>query len=346
VDSANFKNSIIFELYNPSGLFNQVSSLENAIGLSYYFKKDLIIHNVLNPKNPHFDDKSIGIYSSNKWFNNRSFVDDSNNPKITDLLDFSPYSKIDFINDKLNIEDAQNYRGYFINCSEDISNEKYFSQGRNKMENSINLTCTIGWYSTYFMNRTQDIDFGINSVKFKKEYYELAEQIAKSIGDFSGAHIRLTDNQFDYPLKNQIHSGIEMLDQATNLVIATDHPSNEVVKELKGIILEEYISQNFYKDFLQFKFTDEVSFGLLCNLVMHYSKDFIGSQGSTFSGYIQRNIKSDIKLFGETKYVQDGPYSWNGYIFPTLHKNPRDMNPNDIQWWREWKESRLFPELV
>jgi hypothetical protein len=82
---------------------------------------------------------------------------------------------------------------------------------------------------------------------------------------------------------------------------------------------------------------EEVSFGILNNLVMHYSKDFIGSPGSTYSGYIHRAINQNNdsyvwKIFNESDLIQGMPYSWNGY-------NSRDTMTK--QWWREWKESRL-----
>jgi hypothetical protein len=93
---------------------------------------------------------------------------------------------------------------------------------------------------------------------------------------------------------------------------------------------------NFYKEFREFKFKEEVSFGILNNLVMHYSQDFIGSPGSTYTGYIHRglNQKRDIqwRIFGEEEHPQDGPYSWNGY------DNKDSLTK---QWWREWKESRI-----
>lgn len=61
---------------------------------------------------------------------------------------------------------------------------------------------------------------------------------------------------------------------------------------------------------------------------------FIGTPGSTFAGYIQRNINQtrdiDFKLFGE-EYQPKGKYTWNGHFQSTITK----------QWWREWKESKI-----
>jgi hypothetical protein len=122
------------------------------------------------------------------------------------------------------------------------------------------------------------------------------------------------------------------------IVMCTDEPNSEIIKksDYKYLFLDEYILDNFYSEFRQLEFKEEVSFGIVNNLVMHYSKDFIGSPGSTYTGYIHRalNQKKDIqwKIFGEPEHVQEGNYSWNGY-------NSRDSLTK--QWWREWKESRI-----
>jgi len=54
--------------------------------------------------------------------------------------------------------------------------------------------------------------------------------------------------------------------------------------------LDQYILDNFGKEFASFQYTDEVSFGILNNLVMYYSDKFIGTIGSTYSAYIQRSM--------------------------------------------------------
>lgn len=356
------KDKIIFELHNPCGLFNQVSCVENAVALSYFLKKDLVIHKIfLDPWSKDIE-KGMGIFSVNKWYNKRHFVDNSKTPKITDLLDTKPYGNIDFIDQKLDVQ-ARNFSNFFFNFADSAENEEYFSVGRNKFnpESVVHYSFngTLGWYSTFFMNRTKEVDRGLSMTKFKPEYYHLAESISKFIGPFVGAHVRLTDNQFEYHTQEQIEIGMSSLKEGFTKVVVTDHPKNERIMSLKNkgvLVLEEIIEQEFYKDFQQLKFTDEVSLGLLANLVMCKAEDFIGSQGSTFTGHIQRHVGGNMRLFGEQPYERTGPYTWNGYKYPSFLPETIELNKNinrmeklydtDNRWWREWPESKLFPELI
>lgn len=346
------KDKIIFKLHNPCGLFNQVTCIENAVALSYFLKKDMTIHHIFNkPWNSHIT-HGIGIYSANKWYNKRSFVDETNVPKITDLMDIHTYGDVDFIDDQLDIE-SQVFTEAFYNFSDNRENEDFFSAGKRRFNpddvSHYSFRWTLGWYSTFFMNRPAEVDLALSKTTFKKEYWELASEIAKSIGPFVGAHVRLTDNMFDHPLEHEVKAGIESLKSGYPVVIATDDPKKSTVRNNCDIILEEYIEKEFINEFKQLKFTDEVTLGLISNLVMCHAEDFIGSQGSTFTGYIQRHAGGTMKIFNEAPYEQDGPFTWNGYKMPQL-KNPEaniewgytaKLNIWDISWWREWPEFKL-----
>lgn len=356
------KDQIIFELHNPCGLFNQVTCIENAVALSYFLKKDILIHHIFNEPWRKEIEKGVGIYSANHWWNKRKLVNNKNTPKITDLMDVHTYSDISFLDEKLKINSIV-FSSKFYNFYDDSHNEEYFSCGRTKFVESAcdhySFNSTLGWYSTFFMNRPPEVDKALSLTKFKPEYYQLADHIAKQIGPFVGAHIRLTDNQFEYPTNEQIEKGIDSLKTGFQKIIATDDPANERIIKLKSkgaLVLEEIIEKEFFKDFQQLKFIDEVSLGLLVNLVMHHSKDFIGSQGSTFTGYIQRHAEGDMKIFGEQPYTVLGPFTWNGYKYPSFSPETIERNKkinyierlfdSDNRWWREWPESRLFPKSV
>lgn len=131
--------------------------------------------------------------------------------------------------------------------------------------------------------------------------------------------------------------GIDSLGNNKKIVLCTDNGNSDVVRNSphEFVMLDDLIINNFLDDFKQLRFKDEISFGILNNLVMHYSDNFIGTAGSTFTGYIQRSINQNrdvgFKLFNEQEPVQSGTYSWNGHHVDTITK----------QWWREWKESRL-----
>ena len=342
--------NIFYQLYQPCGLFNQITSIEIAVGLSSRYKKPLVFHNISNPPNGDYDGARVPIYSANYRFNDRSHLIDSNVfPNISDLLDWENKDCSIMINDvvdsftyeDLRIENLMFY--YSAPSSPYKDEEEHFSEGRKRLVlddyENVYLRKTLGYYSRFFFDRDQSLDKSLSSVRFKPEYYELAEKIAKSIGDFNGAHFRLTDHKkmFD-PDNNVLDSGISKINNRLPLVMCTDQPDSELIKNssYSYLMLDDYILNNFYNDFRQFKFKEEVSFGILNNLVMHHSKEFIGSPGSTYTGYIHRglNQKRDIqwRIFGEEEHIQDGPYSWNGY---------ENKDSFTKQWWREWKESRL-----
>ena len=195
----------------------------------------------------------------------------------------------------------------------------------------------MGQYSTFFFNRSKELDLVLSKIRFKEEYYQLAQLIADSIGDFNGAHLRLTDNQYDKPTAEQFDSGLETFDDM-QIVLSTDEPNNDMVIKNKDkfLLIDEYIINNFEREFKCLRFQDEVSFGLLCNIVMHHSKDFIGSSGSTFTSQIQRHMNQEGRLkewkyWDNPQHSPQGYYSWNGH--------PKEGNT--ACWYREWDESRL-----
>lgn len=342
-------SKLYFQLYNPCGLFNQITSLELAVGLSFKLNKDLVIHNVNNPPNSDYDNHRVPIYSSNYAFNNRGdLIDKHVYPSINDLLEWNNKENtvlIDdivtkFTNEDTVINSLMNY--YFSSNVFDSEDERYFAEERQRIpfkeKQNLHLKQTLGYYSRFFYQRDKELDKVLSTVRFKKEYYELAELVANSLGDFNGAHLRLTDHIKMFNTEQEhFDKGLDSLKNTKTIVVSTDQPDSSVIKNSSHeiILLDKYIIENFKKEFRELEFKEEVSFGILNNLVMHYSKDFIGTPGSTFSGYIQRNINQRIgynwKIFGTDQYVQDGPYSWNG----------NDKDTRTKQWWQEWKESKL-----
>jgi len=337
---------LFFQLYQPCGLFNQITSIELAVGLSQRYDRQLIIHNISNPPNPDYGNARVPIYSANYKFSKRDDrVDRNIFPKITDLVDWDSKDSAVLIDDTINCftgkeEIIENLMQYY---SSNVSDE-LFSEGRQMLlmneDTDYHLRKTLGYYSRFFTNREYELDKALSSVRFKKEYYELSAEIAKYLGEFVGAHFRLADHKnFFSPGTETLDSGIATLQTGMPIVMCTDEPSSEIIKssDYEYVYLDEYILDNFYNQFRQLEFKEEVSFGILNNLVMHYSKDFIGSPGSTYTGYIQRAINQNNdnyiwKIFNEPDLIQGQPYSWNGY-------NSKDTFTK--QWWREWKESKL-----
>jgi hypothetical protein len=235
--------------------------------------------------------------------------------------------------------------GLYYDFNKDIDHD--FSEGRHRVSFSkdMHIKNTLGWYSRFFNNRSKELDLAISSVRFLPEYYQLSEKIARSLGSFNGVHLRLTDHVSQRVDTNQemFNLGISKIDDGKPIVVCTDEPDSKLLTNSGHgfVMLDDYIIDNFSQDFLNFKYRDEVSFGLLNNLVMHHSKKFVGTIGSTYTAYIHRNMnqKSDIEWnwfdFTEKpvyEYNGSGPYSWNG-----LDK----ISTEQKQWFREWKESRI-----
>jgi hypothetical protein len=333
---------LFFQLYNPCGLFNQITSLELGVGLSYETKRQLVWHNINNPFNHDYNAR-VPIFSANYAYNDRNgLVDKDIYPKITDLLDWNNKESNVFIDDIVETfsSDAVKINNLMQHYYSNVEDSE-FGEGRSLLnfssEHDYDIRYTLGYYSRFFNNRSDGLNNELLSVRFKPEYYELAEQIAKSLGNFNGAHLRLTDHILRCNTSGDMfNSGLATINNHLPIVLCTDEPNSEMIKnsDYNFILLDDYILKNFYNEFRQLKFKEEVSFGIVNNLVMHYSQDFIGTPGSTYTGYIQRNINQtnniEFKLFGE-EHKSNGPYSWNGHYHDTETK----------QWWREWKECKI-----
>ncbi len=337
---------IYYKLWNPAGLINQLMSLELAVGIKEITGSQITIYNILNG-----EDRTTPIYSASRIHNNRgSVVDNSSGFLISDILNWKDKESYFLVEDSKYSVDTEipvieNLMGSYYDF---IDNNNYnFSEGRERVALSDNLHIknTLGWYSRFFNNRTKELDLAISSVKFLPEYYELSEKIAKSLGSFNGAHLRLTDHisQRVNTTQEMFDVGISKIDNGKPILICTDEPDSQLLKSQssKFVMLDDYILKNFGKEFMDFKYRDEVSFGLLNNLVMHHSEKFVGTIGSTYTAYIHRNMnqKSDIEwnwfdFIDNPIYTNtgSGEYSWNGMD---------TINTEQKQWFREWKESRI-----
>jgi hypothetical protein len=341
-------NKIFFQLYNPTGMINQVMSLELAVGLAHETKKDLIVHYVSNTGDDLYNSRTVPIFTPSRWHNEqrKDFTNPDQFPHLLDLMNFNENltfidTKIDFFKqEEFVIDDTLN--GYYYSTENEISeNESLFAEGRQRipLDKNVHLKKTLGWYSRFFYNRSPELDNALKSVKFKDVYVDLAKKISNSLGSFQGMHLRLSDHikMFD-TTQGMFESWLSIYENnKLPIVVSTCEPGNKMIQDNKHrfILLDEYIVNNFRDDFMSLPFQDEVVFGLICNLVLHDSVNFVGTSGSTYSGYIHRvrNQKGveTWDFFDNPPKATALPYSWNGYPLD----NGRKM------WWREWKESKL-----
>ena len=230
---------------------------------------------------------------------------------------------------------------YYSNKLEISDDELLFAENRKRLplDKSIHVKLTLGWYSRFFYNRSPELNKILSSVKFKKEYVDLANKISKSFGDFQGMHLRLSDHV------KMFNTTQEMFEEWLNkfgqnnlpIVVSTCQPGHKMVQDNKHrfILLDEYIVNNFKEEFMSLPFQDEVVFGLICNLVLHNSINFVGTSGSTYTAYIHRNRnQKNIEtwdFFDNPPKAIGYPYSWNDY----------PLNLGKKMWWREWEESKI-----
>jgi hypothetical protein len=341
-------NKIFFQLYNPTGMINQVMSLELAIGLAHETKKDLIVHYVSNAGDDLYNSRNVPIFTPSRWHNEqrKDFTNPDQFPHLLDLINFNEDltfidTKIDFFKqEEFVIDDTLN--GYYYSNENEISeNELLFAEGRQRipLDKNLHLKKTLGWYSRFFYNRSQELDNALKSVKFKDVYVDLAKKISNSLGSFQGMHLRLSDHikMFD-TTQGMFESWLSIYENnKLPIVVSTCEPGNKMIQDNKHrfILLDEYIVNNFRDDFMSLPFQDEVVFGLICNLVLHDSVNFVGTSGSTYSAYIHRvrNQKGieTWDFFDNPPKAIGSPYSWNGYPLEGGRK----------MWWREWQESKL-----
>lgn len=341
-------NKIFYQFYNPTGMINQIMSLELAVGLAHETNKTLVVHYVSNDGDNLYNFRTVPIFTPSKWYNkNReTFTNPDQFPHLLDLVNFN--QDLIFIDQKINFFKQQEFvvedmlSGYYYSKEDTISDDELqFAEGRQRLplDKVLHLKKTLGWYSRFFYNRSNSLDNVLSSVKFKPVYYDLAKKISDSLGPFQGMHLRLSDHvKMFETTQDMFESWLNKFEQnALPIVLSTCEPGHKMVEDNKHrvMMLDEYIINNFRDEFMALPFQDEVVFGLICNLVLHDSINFVGTSGSTYSAYIHRvrNQKGieTWDFFDNPPKANGLPYSWNQY--------PLDLGRK--MWWREWSESKL-----
>lgn len=323
-------------------------SLELAVGLSHETNEPVLVHYVSNNGNNLQGFKKVPIYTPSNLYNDQreGFTNPDQFPHLLDLLEFDANiivvdEKIDTFKQEEVVIDEMANSYYYSNRTKITEDELAFAEGRQRLplDRPIHLKGTLGWYSRFFYDRSPELDKALSSVRFKKEYRDLAKKISASLGTFQGMHLRLSDHVHMFnTTQDMFEEWLNNFEQNNlPIVVSTCEPGHKMVQDNKHrfILLDEYIVNNFRDDFKYLPFQDEVVFGLICNLVLHDSVNFVGTSGSTYSAYIHRvRNQKDTEtwdFFDNPPKTIGEPYSWNNYPID----NGRKM------WWREWKESKV-----
>lgn len=383
-----------FLLYKDyeSGLNNELMSVELAVGLAHLTGRRLVFYGYGgNEKELWF---CRGGHHHAVPERRRHVIDNRRKPTVMDVLEGLPVETVGYpefrealMRQRLRIAHST----IKLNNAVFISGKRpeagtaaarsleWFAEGREVFGDAEAAVlhidrCNLGYYSRLFFEPQPELLALMEKVRPKAAYRELAGRIAEALGTFAGAHIRLTDFRTFLPQDAESYPAT-ILDSLRAhfaperlLVISTDESENkEFFKDIMGafpnhVFLDDFIVEHFAEDFRTLPFTDETAMGLICNLVMQQSEDFIGTPGSSFSGMIHRNvlrakarraggaalparagtfhyISSGLGKaaapFSNGTYLEmgAGPYSWNRIEIP--------MPPGTKSWFREWPEAVL-----
>lgn len=333
-------------LYNlwSGGLVNRLMSFETAIAMQTLTKTEFLI---CGDTPMYSAAKYIQKYAIRGGGNiDKTRFTDLHHPRLSDLIDKKSIDNVFFTDgcvesvckDEIVIEDLFNN---YISC--DGLDDSNFAEGRKKVvleeEMNYNFKKTLAWYSATFLSRTTAMDQALERLSFKSEYVDAAKYIASQVGEFDAVHIRRTDH---IPLSRQYtfdtQERVQDLD-SKNLLILTDEPYG-IRYRGKFAFLDSLMLTEFKETLDQIRCTNTTEFDLLNMLIAGYAKRFVGTQGSTYSGYIHRMVDKNSPdthkwdYFGLSKPVKqkNGSYSWND-----IEKMPMIRKV----WWLEWPESRL-----
>ncbi|SKA77207.1 hypothetical protein SAMN02745166_00334 [Prosthecobacter debontii] len=209
-------------------------------------------------------------------------------------------------------------------------------------------------------------------IKMKDPYNDLADKIAQSLKTFCAIHVRLTDFRGFQPrseekYKRDIIDTLQSIFKPEEfLVISTDEPENtlffsEILDSFPNhIFLDEFIVKNHSDGFSNLPFTDETTFGLICNLVLQRSEQFAGTPGSSYTAMIHRGRlrhRLSTQMNGSTddvtsefKFISNGfddrPIPFNRGVYLETREGPFSWNRTELpistgwkSWYREWPES-------
>jgi hypothetical protein len=336
-------NTIYYNELGPRGLFNKVLILETAVAIQHKTNADVIFYANEHPfainKPSNYDEKYKDMIYQQGSF------------KIDDIFSWDSQDRFIFDstlrqNQLASVAECNMSRCFLVDKDKEVKNIDEFAGTRYPLyinTDSINFTNTLVSYSYFIYHRDKELDKKISSVSPHKSYLDLAKKIAISLGDFDGIHIRTTD----FPIhvyavtKEMFDEAVKSFKSGRKIVVSTDDPDSHVIKSLRSsaIFLDKYIYENFFDDFKSLPINNEIVFGLINNLVMHYSKDFIGTLGSTYTSYIQKGrvnmgLAPSWKCFNELNYIKTGNYSWTNY----------PIADNAKGWWREWEECLLIKD--
>jgi hypothetical protein len=134
----------------------------------------------------------------------------------------------------------------------------------------------------------------------KSPFRELAQRVARDLGDFNAVHLRRGDFKVTYgvtTLDRQPFEAVEALEDhfshSKPLVIVTDERNDPFFDEITAaypqhVFIDHHILDAYESEFAELPQRDGIALAYLSQLVAAESQDFIGTMTSTFTSIIQR----------------------------------------------------------
>jgi hypothetical protein len=232
----------------------------------------------------------------------------------------------------------------------------------------------LSYYSRFFFDPTNAVSITMQRMGLCSWIESFAANVARSIGDFNGCHIRLTDFRKFLPQSSDYNEVIasvisESISPDQLLLIATDEdPSSSFFDPLrrrfgKILFLEDYLRSECGDLWTSVPFINESVLGVICQLILERSLSFSGTIGSTFTGLIHRGWLSrrlaDGAKASESHFrfihcgIAGAPVSVPGYFnkgqfvesrggtFSWNRVSIRNVSKGQLAWYREWPECAL-----
>mgnify|MGYP003114153958 CR=1 FL=1 len=317
---------LIWKLHT-GGMCNQFMSMEVAIGVSKWTKRDLFIVDPIKAIN-------LGSYGHSSPDSMTTF----------DMFDYpGKYKVLDSFDDVKEMEGSKTYYSQDISNSVACVDKKYYRHDpefhpsgklalkfqdnftdniiiNRPIENRDRQMDTVTDYRRFFYGKTDRLFKHIEKCKVKSPYVKLARKIADDLGVFNAVHMRLGDwTNFAYNTRgiyvtdeDRMHWLNEKIKQynidqnkivlCVNLRRVDTHKINPIRKEHPNItILEHFITMNYIEELNKLPKYNPVILGLLCNIVCWYAEDFWGCCGSTYTNFIHRH-RDDTPKYHDVEY--------------------------------------------
>ena len=327
---------VLFKLW-PGGTVNRLTSLENAHAIHRVTGSNVLVHN------------NDYLSSEHRNLGDRNGILGKRIPRLSDLVntpDGITFTETNLSGNSVFHPRQPTGKKLFHTCLsiDGTTPSKEFMDWRQKViylekGGSYEFVETLGWRGIIFWAQDMSVRaslFAESEVTIRLPYVELAKNISNELDDFVSIHVRRKDmKEFNILGDQDVEDSIKDIPGHKTKVLFTDEPeSTKWIVDKYGFVLFDDFLYAHKQEFQNLPFSDETAFGLVSLLVACESSDFIGTPGSTYSGYIHREVRKKAgknylwKHFKDVKIDNDSRWEWQKYEITSGWK----------VFWRQWDE--------